>query len=339
MAQQGKIAKKNDNDLRSWDPESILRRLSHQEARFSRGFLTSDPTRWFDSIEKHWVPLFHFLETDISFYRLQLGFDLPPYIERQRVFEIDGELAIMGMSTGAVDALVDKLEIASGSMATDVVLEYIERRILSSITRSWCAGAPLKCQYLSRQPRASVDVVGVVGLNLAIGDSACTVTLGLGPKAVEKLDILWKKQLLDDRRRRGENILRAQIYSVIIDLTELAVAPAMLIDYMRSGTLIDLEVPLSTSVLLRLDGRLWGEGELCQYNGNYAVVVKRVDLPARSFPEGTTKVRVEIGRVDLDHEGLVEHSQSGAVLVTGVSIDSNASLVISGENVATAVVQ
>jgi flagellar motor switch/type III secretory pathway protein FliN len=47
-------------------------------------------------------------------------------------------------------------------------------------------------------------------------------------------------------------------------------------------------------------------------------------------------MRVELAQTDIDHEGLIEHAQRGAVLLTETPLGSRVSLIVSGEHVASA---
>lgn len=338
MTSQGRITRQDEAELRGWEPELALRRLSAVEARFSRGFSCADPLEWFSGMEKHWVPLFHFLESSIALKRCQLSFEMPPHIDRHTIIQVDGEPAVLGLTGIGMETVVRPLASRAGTVAEGLFIEYLERRLLTSVMKSWIGSAPPRCVFVSEQPATPIDVLGVVKVSLEIAQTPFDLYIGLGPRAVEKLDSLWRKRLIDERRRKGEDVLSDKVYHASIDLTELAVPPAMLIDYMRTGTLIDLEVPVSSLGLVRLDGRPWAEGEICQYNGSLAFVVRRTNLTPRAFPEGTTRVRIELGQVELDHEGVIEHHQPGAVMLTTTPVGANASLVISGENVASAVI-
>ncbi len=338
MPGEGKIVDGSGVEVSAWEPENRLRQLSPEEARFSRGFLCADPSTWFSSLAGQWVPLFHWLEAEVHITSYELGFGFPTDIPRTRTVEFNSEPGVLGMDQFAVDAIGRTIVPEIAGVAEDVVLEYIERRILSSLSKSWSADEPLQCYYLSGKDPKEVDVLGRVTVHVQIGGVPCLFWFGLGPRMVERVDSSWRKELFNQQRAQGQDVLSDQLHAVSIELAELAVPPAMLIDYMRSGTLIDLEVPVGKPVVARLDEVSWVSGELCHFHGSLALAVTESSVVQKNLPEGTTRVRVEIARAELDHEGIVEHQQKGAVLLTRVPINTTASLLISGENVASAII-
>ena len=338
MPGEGKITSGNDVELSAWEPEHRLRQLSPEEARFSRGFLCADPLAWFANLPEQWVPLFHWLETEVSLDSLEFAFGFPEELARVSVVEFNSELGVLGMDQLAIEAISQRISPEVSGVAEDVLLEYVERRILSSLSKGWSGDESLQCFYLASRETSQVDLLGHVKLTVHVAGVPSAFWLGLGPRMVERVDSAWRRHLFEQQRAQGKDVLSDQMHSVSIELAELAVPPAMLIDYMRSGTVIDLEVPVGKDVVARLDEVPWISGELCHFHGNLALTVTESAVTQKNLPEGTTRVRVEIARAELDHEGIVEHQQEGAVLLTRIPINSNASLVISGENVASAVI-
>ena len=67
----------------------------------------------------------------------------------------------------------------------------------------------------------------------------------------------------------GGYIVASKLLSPMIGMVS---GCSLLIDYVRSGTVIDLEVPVSTKVRLKADGKPWAEGQLCQFRDRIAVI-------------------------------------------------------------------
>lgn len=337
MEAEGRIADGENVRLVPWQPEEALRVLSQEEARFSRGFLSASPLSWFSGVDEQWKPFFHTLAADVVVCGFNNSFVFPENVSNVAVVEIDGEEALIGFSSGSEKALVQAVVPGTQGVGADIVIEYLVRRLLSTLSKGWKGEEPLRCYYLSSSSVENVAVSGVTKAVIEIGGLPCEMWFGLGPRFLERLDGMWREDLLRSIVEQGENVFSDHIHTVGVELAELAVPPAMLIDYMRSGTIIDLEVPVSPKVQLKVDGVLWAEGELSQYNGTTSVVITDIDPVVRDFPESTTRVRVEIARAELDQESLIEHRQRGAVLLTNTPVGPNVSLIISDENVASAV--
>ena len=334
----GRSAGGSGDELIPWSPESMLKSLSSDEARYSRGFLSAHPSVWFPNLAEFWRPLFHSLSADVLLRGFEKGFELPTALARTTVIEADGEPATIGMDRDTFEILAREIVPGCRAAAADVMVEYIERRLLSTLEKSWVGAEPLRLHYLAYDRRRKGTTAGVLGLMLEISGMPCTIWVAVGQRILERLDAEWRMMLLQRQKAKSKSLIADQIHSISVELIELAVPPAMLIDYMRSGTIIDLEIPVSDRVQIRVDDELWGEGQLCQFNGTFAVELAQTEVPARTFPEATTRVRIEIASTELDGQGLIEHSQQSAILITDTAIGARAALIISGEHVGDAVV-
>ena len=339
MQSAGRIAGDEGAHLSNWKPEEALYRLTQGEARFSRGFLSANPQLWFASLAEHWLPLFHTLsaEVEVAGYEMAIGF--PENLYRETVFGIDGEFAVLGYDQNTVDNIAGVVAPQLDASASSIVIEYLERRLLTTLTRSWTGTEALNCSFLGADyANAELNVLGSLCVQLKVGGSPATIWFGIGPQLVERLDVMWRASFLHHQREEGVQLSSDQIHSASIELTELAVPPALLIDYIRGGTVIDLERSVSSDVQVRMGDDIWARGELQNFNGRFAVRLKEFDPKPLDLPEATTRVRIELASVDLDAESIAEHRQKGAILISDAPVAAKASLIISGEHVANAVI-
>ncbi len=334
MEVEGRIAGTGDVGIQPWQPETELQSLVLNDVRLSRGFLRAEPMRWFPALGTHWRPFLLSLGIEESKCSFEVGLEFPSGLDRIIPTDVDGEIAVIGMDNQTQALLVGVVAAGMGNVASELVIEYLERRLLSSLTKCWGGPGPLVCSYISPDITESVEVIGVVSLNFEIAGKSGAVHFGLGPKLVERLDSAERERTV----KQGSAKYSEDIYAVSVEIAQLAVPPAMLIDYLRGGTVIDLELPVSEQVNLRLNGELWARGRLCHFNGRFAVEIVELEPEPLDHPASTTRVQVEVARVELTKEGLAEHGQLGVVLLTRTPIGGNASLIISGENVASAVI-
>lgn len=337
MQREGRIADGAGVNFLPWDPQKTLKSLTQNEIRLSRGFLCADPAKWFESLPEHWAPLLHALGAEVRIVSLRKTLDFPQDLAFLNVIEVDGEHAILGFDEETHDAVGRAVVPAGVDGATEVVVEYLQRRLLATLARSWAGEDGLSCNFLASEVVEEVEVVGSVGVRFDIAGRPATLWFGVGPKVLDKLDAFWRGRV---RKAAGEGNQRLSdnvgVFSA--EIAQLAVPPAMLIDYIRTGTIIDLEIPVSSKVTISLDGDLWGEGELKQFNGMFAVETRSVITRRPQQQDSTPRVRVEIARTDVEENAIAEYAQPGAILVLGRAVNANAALVISGEQVATALV-
>jgi flagellar motor switch/type III secretory pathway protein FliN len=336
MLKEGRIADNHGVPWSTWEPEAVLPEISEEKARYSRGFLAAQPIAWFPRLPEFWLPLFHTLALDVFLQNYQKTFEYPENLSHAAIVEVDGERAFLGFDDESRQ-IISQFIIPGCSEATgEILLDYLQRRLLSTLEKSWSGREPLRCYSLSLDNDQTVELAATVGLNLEIAGEPCLVWFGMGPRLLEKLNSSWRSNLYQEKEGYTGNVHSDEIHSISIEVAELAVPPAMLIDYVRSGTVIDLEIPVSTEVRLRSDGKPWMEGNLCRFQDRIAVEITSTRGSHVKFPEGTTRLCVEIAQTELDQEGMIEHAQVGAVLLTETLLDSRACLIVSGENVATA---
>ncbi len=332
---QGTIADDSAQELAEWNPEERLAEAPLNELRFGLGFLRARPQRWFESFGSDWFPLFHGLGAEASVVSVETGFVFPEELDRVTPIEIDGEVGVIGFDRRSEDVICSTVAEGLPELAGDIVMEYIERRLISTLTRNWTGPDGLECFYIPPEKTEAAEVVGVIRLRAIVGEEEVNVWFGIGPRAVERIDSMWRDEIV---RIRAEQVgeIGDELETVHVEIAELAVPPAMLIDYMRGGTVVDLGLPVGTTVSVRVGERVLARGELMRFNGRFAVKITELNVPSLEAPEATTRVQISIAEVELDSVALLEISQLGAYLPTAVAVSDTVSMVISGENVAEA---
>lgn len=330
----GKIFDGHGSRILGWSPSHMLRELEHNEVRFGRGFLLAQPDVLFKEIISYWVPLFHVLNTRVEFVACSMSLDFPDDLERIVPVDFNGEIGVIGTTRESQEIVSNAIVPEADALASDIVFEYIERRMVATLPKGWGrSGSAFQASYLSDELSDSIEVVGAVHLELRIDGAPVHLWFGLGPRITEWLDGDWRNKII---KSRPNPLGMAEDESVMlsVELSDLAVPPGLVIDYMRSGTVIDLDIPVSDNVLLKRAGRLWAKGRLCIFGGRFVVEITDLSSKEDIFPSGKTRLAIELGQIELDRDGLSEHAQEGAMLLTRLPVSGDASLVISGERVA-----
>jgi flagellar motor switch/type III secretory pathway protein FliN len=110
----------------------------------------------------------------------------------------------------------------------------------------------------------------------------------------------------------------------------------MLSEYLSKGTIIDLEVPVSDSVTLRLGHKPFMPARLVSVDGVLGCQIVQGSITNLAVPEGTSRLSIELGTASVEAMRLTELGQVGSVLTLSSPPGSTVSLVINQEVVATA---
>ncbi|MCC6954505.1 MAG: hypothetical protein IT290_10335 [Deltaproteobacteria bacterium] len=322
-------------EWQAWDPGRYLRTFSANEVRFSAGFMQLDFGALFPHLQSLWAPLFLSLGAQVQLHGIEKTFELPQNLKRKYVIEIDNELGMLALDSRAERAFANAVAPHSTGAAADVSLDYLERRLLATLTKTWGGSSPVNFLHVSDRQNANVAVAGAVHLSLVVNGTGCDVWFGLGARVMEKLDNSARAEGESGPPRRSSHAPKDLI---TIELAELFVPPELLIDYLRSETIIGLDLPVRTDVIVRLNDEPWALGRLGQYRSKFAV--EMVDFNPESIEDsaGNTRLRVELVRLELEVAQRKELEHRGAVLLSDVETSPNSTLVISGESVGEAIV-
>ncbi|MCB0358053.1 MAG: FliM/FliN family flagellar motor switch protein [Bdellovibrionales bacterium] len=338
MSNEGKIAGTEEASFDPWAPDLQLNEPTMNEVRFSLGFLRAQPARWFPSFGADWLPLLHALGVEASIRHVRPGFEFPDSLVRVTPIEIDGEVAVLGLDDHAESILCRTIAPGVAALPNDLVLEYLERRFVATLERSWAGSESFPWHYISPDQTDTAEVVGVIEIGMRIDGDDLSLWIGFGPRAIERIDSMWRREVSNLAAASGSATSQGDdLYTVKIELAQLMVPPAELIDYLKPQTVIDLGLALSDQVTVHANDRQLAAGQLTVFNGRFAVKILDTDPIPVTQVESTTCVRVEVAETVLDRQTLHECLQHGAYLLTATPVGNIASLSISGESVAQAV--
>ena len=313
-----------------WDPKRFVRKFEATEARFSRGFLRCRPEKWFPAFATQWLPLAHSLGVEIRLVEVKPVLVMPKGLESGFAGRVDDEPIGIFLDNDSTKVLLDAVCPGAGAHAREVVLEYLARRFLSSMALSWSGPESSVVQFDQEMNPFDITETGTVKLTAMINNNPSTVWIVLGRRLVERLDGLWRRQI----HSSSKHAEREQ--TVHLEVGQLAVPPSMLVDYMKSGATIDLEVLLSDLVTLRLGNRPWLPARLCDINGKLGFEIVPGPVSSPALPEGTTRLSIEFPKLTIDSPMVSEISQVGAIWESGYMLANKVEMVINGERVANA---
>lgn len=316
--------------LVSWDPRRSLRKMDPHEVRLSRGFLRCRPEKWFPAFPAHWLPLAHSLGAEFRVLEVKPGLLLPKGLATGFACSVDAEPLGIFLDDVSTNVVLEALIPGGSPQAARVVAEYLARRLLVSLESSWSGPESSVVRFESERSPFEVEPHGVVKLQFEVQRSSATVWLALGKGLVDRLDSLWRRQV------RSVSRIAESEGDVHLELAQLAVPPAALVDYLKSGSVIDLEVPATDQVIIRYAGRPMFLGRLGDVQGRIGVEVLPGSVPPSSVPDGTTRLSVASAIFKMEGSQVAELSQPGACWDTGVSLGDVVAVVINGEKVAEA---
>ena len=318
--------------LTPWEPSRELKHVSAQEVKLSRGFLSCEPQRWFPGFAMQWIPLGHALGVELKLHSVKPHAHAPKGLEKGFAGTVDDEAIALLLDNHSYKSLMGQLVPVAGIPAQNVLFQYLARRFLTSLALSWSGPESSMVQFDDNLQATRVREAGAVKLELSINGARFEVWVLLGKFLVDRLDGLWKRQLRSTMSKEAAQ----QGAELALEVSQLAVPPAMLPEYMKPGAVIDLEVVLSERINLRQKGKVWSVAKMVDVEGKFGFEVS--DQPASSprLPEGTTRMTIELGRIKLDGMQMQEISRPGAVCVTEMPTSSNVNLMINDEKVATA---
>ncbi len=331
MSDQGQASADSVNDVEAWDPRRMLRSVTSLEARLSSGFLRCHPEKWFPGFASRWAPMISSIGCDLRVGEIKPTIVLP---DSQTVcFKVllAGEPAVIALDPQSARAISQEIApIGDRSRNSTVLLEYFVQRFLACL--GMCqAGLDLSSvTFCGRCVPTEVEISASVRFSLSVNSSPIVIMVGLGLKMVEVMDGLWRRQIhSSNRTAQGPGVVR-------IEVAQLGVPPQMLSEYLSKGTIIDLEVPVSDSVTLRLGHKPFMPARLVSVDGVLGCQIVQGSITNLAVPEGTSRLSIELGTASVEAMRLTELGQVGSVLTLSSPPGSTVSLVINQEVVATA---
>jgi hypothetical protein len=320
--------------LAPWDFQRYLRAADSFEVRCSRGFLRSRPDKWFPGFSAQWLPLVHSLGIEAKVVELKQGIGFPKGFTKTYVGTVDDEPIIVAFDDASADALASCIVPGGITQASSVVLEYLARRFLTSLALSWSGPESSVVRFEPESKAKPAQVAAHIKFVCNVNAQLVSVCIGLGKIVTERLDGLWRRQL-----RAATKSTEGPV-EVALELAQLAVAPSMLAEYVKPGAIIDLEVALGDSLILRVgsgaSAKAWLAARMLNVGGNLGFEVQPGPALLPPLPEGTTRLSIEFGSLQFEPGVIPEVSQVGAMWETSVRLGDKVRMSVNAEQVAEA---
>ena len=301
------------DELLEWNPHDYLESFSARRVSLSSGFLRSKPERWMPSIATQWLTLAHSLGVKLQILECVPSLGPAPRLAELYCGTLNGHLIGIGMGQDILDIISHTDMGVETGMVGQYVYEYLARRLFSSLTLSWMGfGEENQSVFLGLPPKGIDpflnEVTCGVRLSVLVGDRAGTVWIALSDALVEDLDGLWKRQL--------HSTSGAQVGQITVDceLISIAIPDDEVFDFTKPGASVDLEIPVSDLVTLKVNGRPWLQGRLCLVEGRYAVEVSSRKARDTAYEEGLTEIAVRLTQFSLSREKFAEVSQPQSII-------------------------
>lgn len=314
----------------SWNPRNYVEEISYERARLSSGFMLAEMSKFFPKLIELWKPLFISLgikEPAIS-YQLSLEpesiSDFNGFVAAYEVNSSPGYIAIDRESQKIVCQSVSSKKELDGT--DDILISYLFRRLLISLEKTWTESNKLKITYHESSPKSTFEIPAEVKLSLILNNKSAEIIIGIPLSLVEIFN-----QAVLDRSKTG----LADKTELSIELFGVFVPPDMLLDYLRSGSVIQSTTAFSDKVNLYANGRPWAQGLLRTCQDKFAVEIVSLIAPKIESSTGNTRVSVQLERIALKQD-LKSYRSLGSIILTEVRLNSPLSLYVSGENIGTA---
>lgn len=322
-------ATRSNIELLPWLPGEVLLPVKPNQARFANGFLKCQPQGFFPGLALHWDPIFHSFNIQVEVKRVtpSLSVSLPTRIHGYAARlgeERIGLFIEQDLAARLVDAIVPNTEHGT----EEVVIEYLARRLLRSLSDSWSGQMRELPKFEGPVSIREIDGIAAVDVILAVNKVPGKFTVILGAKMALMLDKLWRK--LSSVNSRLVDIPEGNIS---IEIAQLAIPPLLLADYVRPGAIIDLSVGLTDSVILRSSGMPWCRGRLMKDGHSFAVEIGESNMTNSQLPDGASRVCFEMGQFRITAEHVESGIQLGSILSTEIRASDRVNIVVAGQQV------
>jgi hypothetical protein len=314
--------------LDSWDPSKFLKDVSAHEVNLSRGFLRAQPGSWFPGMMAHWGALFYTFGVEAKVVEVKPVIALPRGLPFAFGALMDKEPLGVFLDDDSARVIRDVLTPEASPTVGSVVLEYLVRRLLLTLGQCWSGPSLGKLTYDPDSKIRDAVIHGGVKLGMRINQQTIQVWFALGPSLVAQFDKLWRKQEGSGAVYQGNQEIR-------VEIAQLGVPPSEIPNYVKPRTVVDLEIPVNDTVIVRNAGKPLFAAKLIDVEGSFGFEVIPGTPPTPVVPEGMTRVGIEILSFNIDGPVLSE-LQGGSMYSTGVPLDDKVSLVVGGERVARA---
>ena len=328
MDKKGEILKGKLNII-PWSPSGIINEAEFNQIRLSRGLLQIDSSQLFPQLKSFWSILFRELKQEPEFIRAVPSLDFPDGLSRVVPFQVDNELVVIGMDDKTCSLIGSVISDYNESNWIDIVLEYFERRLVATLGKTWVTKEPVKFIYLGAKVSETVEVVGSICLSFGLGGEEGHIWFGMGPAVTDRVDLYWKEKLNESDQSTAQLSDRVEFS---VQIGELLVPHSHVTDYLRPGTVIDIEQKNSSSVRILKNNEFFALGTLYSFNGRFAVRIDSFEHDLSNADTWTTRIGIELCSNSITSNQLGQYRQKGAFMLTGTQLDEGVYLKIAGED-------
>lgn len=311
-------------DVQAWVPGDHVRAVTETEDRYSRGFLRCKPEKWLPNLGMQWLPLLMSLESEVKFSHTEMCADVPGDLVRGYVGSVDDEPVGILVDNHSAELLTNFVVPGVRGIAQSLVLEYLSRRLFATVGMAWSGPESKVFRFEPDMNVANIRHVAAIRLVLQVNGEEISIWFKVGKTLAELLDGLWRRQL----RSTTQQSLGA--LDVHFEVAHIAVPPSMLSEYLKPGTIVDVEKGVSDDLLLVANEKPWRNAKVVQVDGCLGAEIrsKADDAP---LPDGHLRVSFEYGSVMFNEAVVIEMDQNGAIFNTGAPLGDKVNIVVNKE--------
>lgn len=253
--------------------QEVLSQMSKNAFLNGQGFSGVDFSILFPKIGDSWSSFFQILGSTIKLENLSKQDYFPEDLSRVVSFEYANEKSVLAYDQSLQEVIAEMLSSHIGEDTLDIALEYLELRLLALLSKCFLIPSENKFLYSENESSEEVEIIASIKLNLSISGKSCALWFGLGKKLVDLISAYWIENYSS---KSGLRVKKEDYLTLVLD--EVEVKPSDLIDYARSGVLLDLDRPFPMIGSVRLNQKKIAQVELQSYEGNIVCHVKKLDL-------------------------------------------------------------
>lgn len=325
----------NEDDIIPWNWQHNLLTVDSSQLQFGKGFLSCRPASWFPHFAAEWLPLAHSLSVEIKVLDCSTAIKLPEGLDLGYGGVVQGEPFAIFFDKNLVQVSLDCTIPGSEPVAKDVILEYLARRFITTLRSSWVGEGRDTIYFDRRVDPFSTDYKGVISLQISLNGNPGTVWIALGRHMVSELDGMWRRQ-----NKRGANSVLSQnkfqegVIDLYFEIAQLAVPPSDIVTYTQSGTNIDLEIPVSSQLVVRSNERPLILTEMYHNDSKLCLETKSLNPVQPIISEGMTRLSICLGKVSVDTHLFNDYLSVGALWDTGLILSDHVMMYLNNEVVA-----
>jgi flagellar motor switch/type III secretory pathway protein FliN len=320
--------------LIDWNPRSRLRAISSKTYLYSKGFLRSRPDKWFPNIAPQWVTLAHSLGAGLRLVDVSPTLDIPSKITTMFSGLLDEASLGIAYEKDAEYLVPSTILGHEHSVGGALLREYIARRLFSSLAQAFSSKTTLFHSDIVVDPTEFIkNVEACLRVSFAVGGRSGTIWILLSKELVENLDGLWRRQI------RSSTHTLAKGGMLDFEIAQLSVPQDMASEYKQVGSVVDLEVPVSDLIGLRLNGRPWFIARCVSIDGTLGFEITARQASEQSISENSRRFAIRFPPMELNGPELAEVSQPGAIIKTNNKLSNSVRVYIDNEHVSNATLQ